>query len=433
MENPMIIIILLLIFAAIGGIAFYYFVIREDEPTATTAPSEDLAGDILAGFNDNFSNIKKRVEHFTTGTPTPTNPCLNDPYYYYNSGERDENYCDAKNDCQFNYFSSAFPDEQGCNIRQYVPFNTNNPDHYDPIWIDVTRRLQSLNYIPACAADSTYASNLGSLTDGFVDMTLNNLLELSHEQKIRNLKNVLKEPFLRASSIIDNFINLMPYITVYECGNQNLPCECDGFKQYLHDYNNHSTKEDKALAFVTLMFGYDQNLSFESNVTRIEGNLWMIFNRLIQVYGEPFCFENINNLKAYVRDFNNAISNGQSTPNFIVSDEIVATIALVFSTFFICMNAGVIGNPRSSSDDNEIRFEFNNEGTNVNIIERYKFRLSRLGYTIPPEGRGSTFGLQEIEEGHSLDSTENIQLIPLFIMMTREMNEFTDYNLLTCS
>ena len=429
MENPMIIIIL--IFAAIGGVAFYYFVIREDEPTATTAPSEDLAGDILAGFNETFSNTKKRVEHFTTGTPTPTNPCLNDPDYYIS--ERDENSCEALNGCQFNYFINSFTDEQGCNIRQYVPFNTNNPDHYDPTWIDVTRRMQPLNYISACAASPNYASNLGPLTDGFVDMTLNNLLELSHEQKIRNLKNVLKEPFLRASSIINNFINLMPYITVYDCGNQNLPCECDGFKQYLHDYDSHSTNEDKALAFVTLMFGYDQNLSFESNLTRIEGNVWMIFNRLIQVYGEPFCLGNINNLKAYVRDFNNAISNGQSTPDFIVSDEIVATIALVFSTFFICMNAGLIGNPRSDSDDNEIRFEFNNEGTNVNIIERYKFRISHPRETFPPERRGSNFGLQEIEEGHRLNSIENIQLIPLFIMMTREMNEFTDYKLLTCS
>ena len=98
------------------------------------------------------------------------------------------------------------------------------------------------------------------------------------------------------------------------------------------------------------------------------------------------------------------------------------------------MNAGVIGNPRSGSDDFEDRFEFSNEGTNVNIVERYKYRISHPRQTIPPERRGSNFGLQELEEDERFFRSENIQMIPLFMLITKEMrHESRGYNLLTCS
>lgn len=98
------------------------------------------------------------------------------------------------------------------------------------------------------------------------------------------------------------------------------------------------------------------------------------------------------------------------------------------------MNAGMLRNPRNTNDDNDMRFDFINEGTNVNIIERYKYKLSMPHITIPPETRGSSFGLHELEEGSRFGDTEYIEMIPLFMMITRSVieNEDSIYNLLTC-
>lgn len=426
MENPMII-VAILIFVVLGGIAFYYFVIRKDEPIATTATpaaglttppaGSDIAGDIITSFNSNesFSNIEKRVEHFNNVTPTPTNPCINDPNYYVNSEEA-ENACAAENACQFTYYRNRYTDNQQCERNQYLPYNTNTPDYDDPEWIGSETRKQPLNFIPACET-TNYPPNPSTLTEDFDDMTLEHLKTLPREQQARNLKKVLKGPFLRALTIIDLILNLAPYVTVYECGNQNLPCECNGFKQYRHDFNIHNTNEEKALAFLTLMFGYDENISYESNITRMEGNIWLMFNKLVENYGENFCMSNINNIKNYVTDFNNALNNGRALPDFIESDEVIALIALVFTTFIVNSNAGILKSPRSDSDDGDVSLQFISEDTNVNVVDRYKYKM------IVPDGfnesgfRGSIYGLQELEEdGVAIFGAEYTNMIPLFMV-----------------
>ncbi len=65
------------------------------------------------------------------------------------------------------------------------------------------------------------------------------------------------------------------------------------------------------------------------------------------------------------------------------------------------------------------KYEFINLGPNVNVVERYKYRTSSPGSTIPPDKINTVFGLEQVGLSNR-SNYEYIEFIPLFISAINE-------------
>ena len=404
----MINVIVMIIILVIGGIV-YYNISKDDDDKgtpATTSGSKDIAGSILRGFSstESFINIEK---------------CYHDDRKIYD--------CNVLNSCQFKYIKGEF-NSDNCEFSGNKEYDENSEikDDEQLIWTSCSTRKQPLKYIEKCNLDSNldYLSKLSTYNNS-KDINIDDLLNVNtdHKYKIMNIINLLTKPFLIASSIIDKIIKLVPYVSVYDCENSNnLPCECRGFHQYKYQplINEKKTNEEKAEILARLLFGYDESIDLNSNITRIEGNIWLMFNMLNKEYGKKFCMSDLDKFKKYITDFNNG--KNPKFPNDI-SEVDLAVISLVFTTIFICMTLGVTGNPRSNNKKN-IKFSIHVTGDDVNIFERFKYKQTKVGFTTPPEVIGKTFGINELmEEDINWNDTEYISMVALFIGIVKGYNE----------
>jgi hypothetical protein len=396
MENPMIIVGAVVVIIIL--VLVYYFVIKKDdeeveEEVVTGGSSDgDLLGAVISSMSsESFSNIKRK-EHFTSVTPGVTSASTSEvttstPRVASTGGSREsvgcsyrgieadgsDEYCRYRNSCPGSFYRASIPGV--CPGLDSIRYFSDTPGATNPpSYIKGDKLNTSLNYIPACEnrTGTRIPSNLPETFNN--DINLETFGNLTLENKLRNYKSLMKNMFIAAAPVMQSICEQIPYINLYNCSN-DLSCECNGFEQYPFTFDSSNTSdEEETLRFLSLMFGYIEELSEVENLYRINANILHFFTVIMNSYSDLFCSNKVSDFENYVLQFEQAsMDNKPELPG--VNSVKLTTIGLVFMMFYISANLGILidyGNPISSP----IILSFADEGSDKNLVERFKIRIS---------------------------------------------------------
>lgn len=395
MENPMIIVGAVVIIIIL--VLVYYFVIKKDdeeveEEVVTGGSSDgDLLGAVISSMSsESFSNIKRK-EHFTSVTPVVTSEVTKSTPSVASRGgsgrteeygcsssyrivdDGSDEYCRYRNSCPGSFYRASIPGV--CSGLDSIRYFSETPGATNPpLYIKGDKLNTSLNYITACEnrAGTRIPSNLPETFNN--DINLENFGTLTLENKLRNYKSLMKNMFIAAASVMQSICEQIPYINLYNCNN-DLPCECNGFEQYPFTFDSSNTSdEEETLRFLSLMFGYIEELSEVENLYRINANILHFFTVIMNSYSDLFCSNKVSDFENYILQFKQAgMDNKPELPG--VNSVKLTTIGLVFMMFYISYNLGVLidyGDQRSMP----YILSFADEGSDKNLVERFKIRVS---------------------------------------------------------
>jgi hypothetical protein len=393
MENQMIIVGASVIIVIL--ILVYFFVIKKDDNEVETGGSSDgdLLGAVISSMSsESFSNIKRK-EHFTYVTPGVTGGVVTTPVtqstqydastvsagHIGRCSERgimndgSDGYCRYRNACPGSFYHEINPDV--CTDLNTIRYFSDTPEATNPpIYINGLKLNTSLNYIPACE------NRIGTLIPSNLPETFNNYMNLEDfrtltlENKLRYYKSLIKHMFIAAAPVMQSICDQIPYVNLYNCNNE-LSCECNGFEQYPFTFNSSNTSdEEETLRFLSLMFGYIEELSEVENLYRINANILHFFTVIMNSYSDLFCSNKVSDFENYVLQFEQAgMDNKPELPG--VDSVKLTTIGLVFMMFYISANLGVL-----VDYGNQIAMpyiiSFEDKGASKNLVERFKIRVN---------------------------------------------------------